>query len=470
MSQQSLSKWLSLLETRHPTEIEFGLDRISRVAKQLGFLPSGGSHSGLENVPAANVPLINLTPAGKVITVAGTNGKGSCVAAIDSILRAAGYQVGTYTSPHLIDYNERININGQPVNDEAICAAFERIESARGDISLSYFEFGTLAALMILAEAELDVAVLEVGLGGRLDAVNVIDPDISIVTSIALDHQDWLGNDLDVIAAEKAAIGREGRPLIYGDKNPIPGLLAAANKIGARLFLNGRDFSFSQFGVINKTQLPPVSVACSLQAVNLLDSNVSALTIEKGLNQVQLKGRYQQILVDDVNIVLDVAHNPQAAGLLAQRLSSLNDKVIAIVGIMSDKDIPAILEPMIPKVKAWYFCDIPGQARAATAQSMVSVLYQEKQGKKELYRDDLYNDEPYNAGVINSQSDVQCGRIAEVDHVVEQPSPVRAIQAALASARAGDTVVVFGSFFTVGPVLNWLESLGCKKQGRESSE
>lgn len=460
MSQQTLSKWLSLLETRHPTEIELGLDRISRVAKQLGFLPSGCSGSDPRNTPDTNISSINLSPAGKVITVAGTNGKGSCVAAIDSILRAAGYQVGTYTSPHFIDYNERININGQPVSDEAICAAFERIESARADVSLSYFEFGTLAALIILAEAKLDVAVLEVGLGGRLDAVNVIDPDISIVTSIALDHQDWLGSDLNVIAAEKAAIGREGRPLIYGDEKPIPGLLAEANKIGAQLFLNGRDFSFSQFGVVNKTLLPPVSVACSLQAVNLLDSNISSLTIEAGLNQVQLRGRYQQISVDGLNIILDVAHNPQAAGLLAQRLSSLNDKVVAVVGIMSDKDIPAILEPMIPKVKSWYFCDIPGQARAATAQSMVSMLYQEKQSKKELFHDGQYNDEPYNVGVINSQSDVQCGRIAEVDHVVEQSSPVAAIQSALACANAGDTVVVFGSFFTVGPVLNWLESLG----------
>jgi dihydrofolate synthase/folylpolyglutamate synthase len=450
MSQKSLSKWLSLLESRHPTEIELGLDRISRVAKQLGFLPSGDSYTDSFNIQA-----IHVSPATKVITVAGTNGKGSCVAAIDSILRAAGYRVGTYTSPHFIDYNERININGQPVNDGAICAAFDRIEAARGDISLSYFEFGTLAALLILADSKLDVAILEVGLGGRLDAVNIIDADIAIVTSIALDHQDWLGTDLNTIAAEKAAIGRAGRPLIYGDEKPILGLLDAAKKIGTQLFLNGRDFSLSQFGVVNKTLLPLVSVACSLQAVKLLDSTISELTIENGLSQVQLRGRYQQVLVDDNLIILDVAHNPQASGLLAQRLSLRKDKVIAVVGIMSDKDISGILEPMIPRVKAWYFCDIPDQTRAATAKSMSSILYQ-----KESYNQDLYNNEPYNTEVKASPSDVQCDWTSQRGNVVEQSSPVAAFQAALASANAGDTVLVFGSFFTLGPVLNWLESVG----------
>ena len=177
MTQHSLSEWLSLLEARHPTEIEFGLDRIGRVAEQLG--------------------LSHLMPGKKVITVAGTNGKGSCVAALESILLAAGYRVGSYTSPHFIDYNERICLNRRPVSDQAICAAFDRIEAVCGDISLTYFEFGTLAALLIMSKADLDVVVLEVGLGGRLDAVNLIDADIAIVTSLALDHQDWLGDDLN---------------------------------------------------------------------------------------------------------------------------------------------------------------------------------------------------------------------------------------------------------------------------------
>ncbi|KKK73791.1 hypothetical protein LCGC14_2890280, partial [marine sediment metagenome] len=300
MTQHSLSEWLSLLEARHPTEIEFGLDRIGRVAVQLGL-----SHS---------------MPGKKVITVAGTNGKGSCVAALESILLAAGYRVGSYTSPHFIDYNERICLNGQSVSDQTICAAFERIESVCGDTSLTYFEFGTLAALLIMDQAELDIVVLEVGLGGRLDAVNLIDADIAIVTSLALDHQDWLGDDLNQIAAEKAAISRSGRPLIYGDVTPVPGLLVAAGEIGAQLWLNGRDFSLSEVNEASNTSLPQNSVACAVQAVKLLDLRIADTIIEQGLQAVNLLGRFQQIDLEGVRLILDVAHNPQATELLAQRL------------------------------------------------------------------------------------------------------------------------------------------------------
>lgn len=440
---QSLNEWLDLLESRHPTEIEFGLDRIGRVAKQLGFLSS----DPLERHFVSTKQRANKQIAKKVITVAGTNGKGSCVAAIDSILRAAGYSVGTYTSPHLIHYNERICIDGLPVGDERICTAFEQIESARGDISLSYFEFGTLAALLVMAEHDLDVAVLEVGLGGRLDAVNLIDPDIAIVTSIALDHQDWLGNDLDQIAAEKAAIGRADKPLIYGDEKPIPGLLQTAKQMKVQLLLNGRDFSLDQFGVAfgvtNETQLPPVSIACALQAVSLLDGQLSTAIMEKGLVDVQLQGRFQQLDVYGIKLILDVAHNPQAAGLLASRLSALPGQVIAVAGMMKDKDINGILEPMLPLVKSWYFCDIPGQDRAEEARNIMLLMYNTKLLEGRLISDIL---------------------------VAEEKSPVSAIKKALASAKKGDTVVVFGSFFTVGPVLNWLEQLGYETLVQEKSE
>lgn len=412
MTQHSLSEWLSLLEARHPTEIEFGLDRIGRVAVQLGL-----SHS---------------MPEKKVITVAGTNGKGSCVAALESILLAAGYRVGSYTSPHFIDYNERICLNAQPVSDQTICAAFERIESVRGDISLTYFEFGTLAALLIMDQADLDIVVLEVGLGGRLDAVNLIDADVAIVTSLALDHQDWLGDDLNQIAAEKAAIARPGRPLIYGDVTPVPGLLVAAGTIGAQLMLNGRDFSLTEFNVPANTSLPPCSVACAVQAVRLIDTSLPDATIEQGLQAVNLLGRFQQVYLEGVRLILDVAHNPQATALLAQRLrtqklSSVDQKIIAVSGVMADKDIPAMFLPLVPLVKDWFFCDIPGQPRAADARKLSTLLYN-----------------------VNGSNEVD---------VVESKSPVAALQAALAHANIGDSVVVFGSFFTVGPVLEWLNQV-----------
>ena len=450
---QLLNEWLDLLESRHPTEIEFGLDRIGRVATQLGLLPLDplGSHFiSTKQIGAkqrATKPI-----AKKVITVAGTNGKGSCVAAIDSILRKAGYRVGTYTSPHLIDYNERICIDGAPVDDESICAAFEKIESARGDTSLSYFEFGTLAAFLVMAEHDLDVAILEVGLGGRLDAVNLIDSDVAVVTSIALDHQDWLGDDLNLIAAEKAAVGREGKPLIYGDETPIPGLLQTANQMKVKLLLNGPDFSLDQFGlafdVINETHLPPISIVCALQAATLLNglllnSKLSTATMEKGLSEVRLQGRFQQLDVYGVKLILDVAHNPQAAGLLADRLHSLSGQVIAVAGMMKDKDIDGILEPMLPLVKSWYFCDIPGQERAERAQNIILLMYNTKLLEGSLISDIL---------------------------VAEEKSPVSAVKKALAAAKKGDTVVVFGSFFTVGPVLNWLEQLGHEKLENEKPE
>ncbi len=447
---QLLNEWLDLLESRHPTEIEFGLDRIGRVAKQLGLL----SQDPLENhfistKQTGTKQRATKQIANKVITVAGTNGKGSCVAAIDSILRAADYRVGTYTSPHLIHYNERICIDGIPVDDERICAAFELIESARGDTSLSYFEFGTLAAFLVMADHDLDVAVLEVGLGGRLDAVNLIDSDVAVVTSIALDHQDWLGNDLNLIAAEKAAIGREGSPLIYGDETPVPGLLQTAKQMKVQLLLNGPDFSLDQFGlsfdITTKTQLPPISIVCALKAASLIDGQrkLSTAIMEKGLLEVQLQGRYQQLDVYGVKLILDVAHNPQAAGLLAGRLASLPGQVIAVAGMMKDKDIDGILEPMLPLVKSWYFCDIPGQERAERAQNIILLMYNTKLLEGRLISDIL---------------------------VAEEKSPVSAVKKALAAAKKGDTVVVFGSFFTVGPVLNWLEQLGHEKLENEKPE
>lgn len=440
MSQKSLNDWLSLLASRHPTDIQLGLERVGRVAQQLGFLVSGTMFSDKAVKLDSSTPNIGLPqriPAKKVVTVAGTNGKGSCVAALESILLAAGYRVGAYTSPHFIHYNERIRINRQMASDQALCSAFDQIEIARGDTSLSYFEFGTLAALLIMAESDLDVAILEIGLGGRLDAVNIVSPDIAIVTSIALDHQDWLGDDIQQIAREKAAIGRPGKPLVYGDENPIQGLLDTADEIGARLLLNGRDFTLNQFGCAGESHLPPASVACAVEAARLLNSELSSDVIERGLSEVRLDGRFQQLVVHGVNLILDVAHNPQAVELLARRLSSLPTKVIAVAGMMADKDILSMLTAMESCVMRWHFCDIPGQDRAAKASNLASVLYNVTGNPKGLGEG-----------------------VAETGSVNKYTSPVAALEAALDSSEAGDTVVVFGSFFTVGPTLHWLREQG----------
>jgi len=442
----SLDEWLELLETRHPKEIELGLDRVGRVAKQLGLLPSNSfklDSPELDSSISDDGKKIPHPIAKKIIIVAGTNGKGSCIAAIDSILRSAGYQVGTYTSPHFIRYNERICINGVHIDDGSICTAFERIEAAREDVSLSYFEFGTLAAFLIMAEHELDVAVLEVGLGGRLDAVNILDADIAVVTSIALDHEDWLGSDLNIIAAEKAAIGRLGKPLIYGDIEPVPGLVEKAKSIGAELMLNGHDFLFpdSYREIIGceggSNLLPENSVACAVEAVNLLAPELPQSVIKKGLEAVHLKGRYQQVDFDGVHVVLDVAHNPQAAELLAQRLSALSAKISAVFGVMEDKDIDGIWEPLLPLIHSWYLCNIPGQERAAKARNLSALMY-------------------------NKATSPACDVIGNgfVENIVTiEESPVSALEKAIAASDTGDTVVVFGSFFTVGPVLSWLERL-----------
>jgi len=459
MFPESLKEWLELLETRHPTEIELGLDRIGRVAKQLGLLPSASANEDPDS-PISNDGKKTPYPiAKKIITVAGTNGKGSCVAAIDSILRSANFQVGTYTSPHFTRYNERICINGSNIDDESICTAFERIEVARGDISLSYFEFGTLAAFLVMAEHDLDVAILEVGLGGRLDAVNILDTDIAVVTSIALDHEDWLGSDLNVIAAEKAAIGRPEKPLIYGDVIPVSGLLEQAKLIGAELILNGHDFSLPDFykevkrhnevkrysevkgsgegSSIGYNLLPDNSVACAVEAVNLLVPSLPESVIEQGLNSVELKGRYQQEDIEGVRVVLDVAHNPQAAELLAKRLSTSSSKTLvnpirAVFGAMEDKDIDGIWEPLLPLVHTWYFCDIPEQSRAAKAKNLAALMYNKPV--------------PPSSRVVDHQ-------------IFTENSPVAALEKALADSGKGDTLIVFGSFFTVGPVLSWLEAM-----------
>ena len=343
--------WLDWQVTLHPQEIELGLDRIRRVASELS---------------------INLTCP--VITVAGTNGKGSTVAFLQSILLASGQRVACYTSPHIHRYHERISINGELVTDEQLLAAFSNVDQARGDTTLSFFEFGTLTALWLFMRQPLDVVVLEVGLGGRLDAVNIIDADIAVITHLALDHMDWLGNDLDQIAREKAGIARAGIPVICADTEAPQSLLGAVNEAEAFCFLAGRDYGYEAHRDgwdwwtqnIKFKQLPYPALrgehqlqnaAGALAALIKLDSSrrppISA--IRAGLQAVRLAGRWQKAR-SHPDIIFDVAHNPDSVGRLAELLVAepVEGRTVLVIGVMQDKNALGMVEILMPLVDHWY--------------------------------------------------------------------------------------------------------------------
>ena len=450
MLQKTLPEWLDYIEKSHPVEIEFGLDRINRVAKLLG-LPANtqlidSSFYTQDSVCKTNELLI----ATKVITVGGTNGKGSCVAILDSILRQAGYKVGCYTSPHLIKFNERITINGLNSSDIDICLAFEKINQARKSISLSYFEFSTLAALLIMSKSNLDIAILEVGLGGRLDAVNIIDPQLSIITGIALDHQQWLGSDLDSIAAEKAAIGRAGITMLYGDKKPVYGLVQAAKNLNVKLLLNGKDFCFEDFDIPNFTSLPHPSITCAVKASKIINPDISKEVLNKGLNNTKINGRFHKIKFKGINIILDVAHNPQASSMLAERLLDLKlkNKVIAITGMMSDKDIIGILRPLVRISHSWHFCSTPNNERACSAKKIADMF---KEAYDTEYSKNSYIDDDLDTKKLSPAS--------KSSDKYEHFKVEDALELALKLNNKEDTIVIFGSFLIVGAALNWLNKI-----------
>ncbi len=361
MRFERLDDWLRWLESHHPIEIELGLTRIRAVAERLD--------------------LLNPTP--RVISVAGTNGKGSCVAACGALLKAAGCSVGTYTSPHLLRYNERVVIDGAFASDEELCQAFARIDAASPDISLTYFEFGTLAALDIFQRRQVDVMVLEVGLGGRLDAVNILDADVAIVTSVDLDHQDWLGNDRDSIGREKAGIYRADRPALCADSAPPEGLLAAVRERGVVLQRLGTEFGFSvapgawrwwglgadgtaQSVTLPEPTLPWPSMAAALQAVAQLGYDAAALAVSAGLSSLSLAGRFQRFNWRGRTVIMDVAHNPAAARHLAERLARKTfPRTLALVAIMADKDRVATLAPLVSEVQHWWIAALPGVRRSS---------------------------------------------------------------------------------------------------------
>ncbi|MGR9051986.1 MAG: bifunctional tetrahydrofolate synthase/dihydrofolate synthase [Gammaproteobacteria bacterium] len=409
----SLQEWLAWQESLHPRMIDLGLDRVDGVFRAL--------HPHYKKPPT--------------ITVAGTNGKGSCVAILESIYRAQGYRVGTYTSPHIVKYNERIKIDGTPVTDEMICSAFERIESVRDNISLSYFEFGTLAALDIFSHNDIEVQLLEVGLGGRLDAVNIIDPDAAVVTGICIDHVDWLGDTRENIGREKAGVFRRNVVAIIGDIDPPASLAECAEKIGAPILFVGKDFGYRKnpnswdwfCGEHRITNLPPPNLkgehqyrnaSSALVAVMKLQHHlpVSDTAIKAGIENVQLAGRFQ-FIDEKIPVLLDVGHNPQAARTLAEHLHEqyAGRKVHAVFSMMKDKDIQGVLKVMKPFVSEWYFAPLPGNPRSAPEALMREAF------------------------ALNSMNNVRFGLTNFQD----------AFEHARANADQGDLLLVFGSFFLV---------------------
>jgi dihydrofolate synthase/folylpolyglutamate synthase len=431
---RTLEEWLALQESVHPKTIDMGLARVSSVARTLG----------VDSLPS------------RVITVGGTNGKGSTVAHLDALLRAAGASTGMFTSPHFLRYNERIRVGGVEVADAELIDAFERIDAARGSTTLTFFEFNALAALVIFADRRVDVAILEVGLGGRLDAVNLVDADVAVVCSIGFDHRDYLGDTLELIGAEKAGIFRRGRPAVLSTPEMPASVFSTAASVGARAVVAERDFSWrvgavgAEAGVgalascagarwsyhglrVSLDDLPPSALDGSIQyrnasaalaAIESLDAGYSLneQTVSQGLRDVRIAGRFQ-VVPGPVEWILDIAHNEPAAQVFAKHVSErplgAGGQTFAVVGILADKDAREIAAALAPLVDHWLLCTLPG-ARGSTASDLANRLG------------------------FSSE------RVTLSDSVEE------GCEAAQAAATPGDRVIVFGSVYTVGPALRWL--------------
>jgi dihydrofolate synthase / folylpolyglutamate synthase len=411
----TLDDWLARIERGHPRSIEMGLERIARVRDAMAL--------------HARFP---------VVAVGGTNGKGSVCAMLESMLSEAGYRVGCYTSPHLLRYNERVRLGRKEASDAALCGAFEAVEAARGDVLLTYFEFGTLAAMKLFCDAEVDVAILEVGLGGRLDAVNLFDSDCAVLTSIALDHMDYLGHTREAIGYEKSGIFRGGRPAICAEPEPPPSVAAQAQAAGARLLQFGRDFGCSgdrqqwnYWGPGGKRLSLPVpalrgafqlrNASAALAALDVMHERlpVAMRDVRQGLIAVELSGRFQ-VLPGRPIVILDVAHNPHAAQALAENLGQMGlfRKSLAVFAMLRDKDIAGVVRAVRPLFDGWFVAGIT-QPRGASAQDIARVLRAE-------------------------------GARGEV---LEFAGPAQAFVHACNSAGANDRICVFGSFFTVADAL-----------------
>ena len=406
---RTLDDWLAFIERQHPQSIALGLDRVAQVLD--------------------NMQVRLLCP---VITVGGTNGKGSTCAMLESILRAGGSRTGLYTSPHLVRYNERVLIGGVEAEDQALIEGFAAVERARGETPLTYFEYGTLAALWSFSREKIDVAILEVGLGGRLDAVNVLDADCAVLTSVDIDHVDYLGPDRESIGREKAGIFRAGRPAVVAEPQPPRAVLES---VGEKLFI-GKDFGFTRQGgqwtywgprgkraglahPALRGEIQLRNAAAALCALDALSLPVAMQDVRRGLAEVALPARFQ-VLPGRPRVILDVAHNAEAARNLAENLaaSGFAPETIAVCGMLRDKDIAGVMRALAPRITRWHLASLPGP-RGASADEL----------EKALGKSDEKHDSPKNAFV-----------------------------SALKRAGEGDKIVVFGSFITVGEVVAWLKN------------
>lgn len=411
----TLADWLAYLETLHPKNIALGLERVARMKQRL-----------------------NLVPEFPVVVVGGTNGKGSVCAMLESVFHAAGYRVGCYTSPHLLDYNERVRIGKQSAADSELCAAFLEIEQVRADIPLTYFEFGTLAAMQLFIEHKVEIAILEVGLGGRLDAVNVFDADCAIVTSVDIDHTDYLGETIEKIAFEKAGIFRHGRVAIFADHKVPQAIRKHAEVVGAELWCIGSEFGFTQHqgqwdcrGKLNsRSALPHPALRGGFQLHNAsavlaaLDAlnqylPVSMAAVRRGLTEVQLSGRFQ-FLPGKPQWILDVAHNPHAARALAQNLAGLPPcpHTYAVFAMLKDKDVAGVVACLKPYINTWLLAGITAP-RGASSEELHGVL-QAASVKAEVVVFDV------------------------IAHAVAHACNV---------AGENDRILVFGSFYTVADAM-----------------
>jgi dihydrofolate synthase/folylpolyglutamate synthase len=414
---RSLAEWLAQQEKSHPSAIDLDLSRVRAVAQRLALLP----------------------PPNLVVTVAGTNGKGSTVAFLDALLRAAGKRIGRFTSPHLVRYNERICVDGVEADDRSLVAAFERIEAARGVTTLTFFEYNALAALDLFARARVDLAVLEVGLGGRLDATNIVDADVGVVCSIGLDHVDWLGDSLEQIGREKAGIFRPGRPAVLGNASMPRSVWKVIEEIGARPVAPGQQYRYQvhgdgwdfECGALRLHELPLPALPGIHQVGNAATAlatiasggfgvTLTPAAVASALREVRIAGRFQRV-AGEVEWILDVAHNVPAAEILRDNLRRLPraPRTLAVCGILADKDIHGIAQVLAAEIDAWILVALAGP-RAVSTREIAALL-------------------PVNASVLTHAADV-----------------AQACRAARAAARPGDRVLVFGSFLTVGPALEFL--------------
>jgi len=421
MTQRTLGEWLAYLEQLHPSAIDMGLERSRQVATRLGL----------------------GQPAPRVVTVTGTNGKGSTCAFVASLLRAQGLRVGVSSSPHLLRYNERVQLDGVEASDAQLCQAFEAVEAARGEISLTYFEAGTLAAFWLFKQSALDAVVLEVGLGGRLDTVNLVDADLAVVTSIGVDHCDFLGDTRESVAFEKAGILRAGKPALCGDLNPPQPLLDRADALNCRFLLRGRDFDLAstdahwqwrgvdaagngvELHELPLLDLPMENAALALQTYLLTGLPWEPVRIAQALRDTRIVGRLDRRTFNwqgkRLSILLDVGHNPHAAQYLAGRLASrpVAGRRLAGVGRLADKDLAGVIEPLRAQVASWAVTPL------ATTRSRPAGELQ--------------------AALQNLGAQVQ-----------SYASVAQALEGQCAQATAGDEILLFGSFFCVGEALQWL--------------